>query len=174
MFRSNTNFLILCSVFIFETVAFDAIVCNKIKERRRQERCLADENPNAFLSQLEATTRNYSEKNDQNVHLYKRKQQKRSCYVLCIGFSGILTCFILLLAFGIEWNEWPIVAFILCTLIAVESSAIAAVFVHAKYFDDGHDSNNGGYYSRVPTTDSYDDHGNSNDESDFGKVTDVL
>ena len=128
MFRSNTNFLILCSVFIFETVAFDAIVCNKIKERRRQERCLADENPNAFLSQLEATTRNYSEKNDQNVHLYKRKQQKRSCYVLCIGFSGILTCFILLLAFGIEWNEWPIVAFILCTLIAVESRYVILFF----------------------------------------------
>jgi hypothetical protein len=110
----------LCSVFIFETVAFDAIVCNKIKERRQQQ-CLANENPNAFLSQLEATTRMYSEKNDQNVHAYKRKQQKRSCYVLCIGFSGILMCFILLLAFGIEWNEWPIVAFILCTLIAVES-----------------------------------------------------
>eukprot|EP00943_MAST-04B_sp_MAST-4B-sp1_P009785 g9785.t1 len=179
------------NVFIFETVAFDAIVCNKIKERRRQERCLADENPNAFLSQLEATTRNYSEKNDQNVHLYKRKQQKRSCYVLCIGLSGILTCFILLLAFGIEWNEWPIVAFILCTLIAVESSAIAAVFVHAKFFDDRYyGSSSEGYYSRVPTLDPYfDDRNNQNsyseietdeeinnhlNESDFGKVTDIL
>ena len=180
----------LALVFIFETVAFDAIVCSKIKERQRQQRLKNDKNENTFLSQLEATTRNYSEKNDQDVKAYKKKQRKRSCYVLCIGFIGIMTCFVMFLAFGIEWNEWPIVAFILCTLIAVESSAIAAVFVHAKYFDDSHDNNNGGYYSSVPTTDSYDDHDNSNDEidtdltdeeinnqlneSDFGKVTDVL
>ena len=66
----------LALVFIFETVAFDAIVCSKIKERQRQQRLKNDKNENTFLSQLEATTRNYSEKNDQDVKAYKKNNAK--------------------------------------------------------------------------------------------------
>ena len=116
-----------------------------------------------------------------------RQQRKRSCFVLCGGCIGIFTAFVMLLALGIEWDEWPVISFVLCTLIAVESSAIAAVFVHAKYFEKSTEDPRG-QYLRLATSDEadmynfdraistkVDDIRNTDlNESDFGNVSEML
>ena len=93
----------------------------------------------------------------------------------------------MLLAFGIEWDEWPVVSFVLCTLIAVESSAIAAVFVHAKYFEKSTQDPRGQYlplrtdneadiydFDEANPTDIRNIRNTNLNESDFGDVSEIL
>ena len=172
-------------IFIFETVAFDAVVCNKI--RKRLKKSSRSKNNNVFLSELEEAAK--SNAGNTNIGGVKggRQQRKRSCYIFCGGCVGIFTAFVMLLAFGIEWDEWPVVSFVLCTLIAVESSAIAAVFVHAKYFEKSTQDPRGQYlplrtdneadiydFDEANPTDIRNIRNTNLNESDFGDVSEIL
>ena len=116
---------LLALLLLFETVVFDAIVLVKCRY--------------------------------QNVDrtIEPRQQQRRKLKVVLIGCITLVVGYIFLIAFGITWSEWPLVCFILVVLISLEASAIASVFVHARFF--GHREARLGNYSALPLVDDEDE-----------------
>jgi hypothetical protein len=61
--------------------------------------------------------------------------------------------FVFLVAFGVDWDEWPSVCFFIVTIITVEATLMVGVIVYTKCLKPMDDY---GTYGRIPTNE-YDD-----------------
>lgn len=115
---------LLALLLLFETVVFDAIVLVKCRQQH-----------------VDRT-------------MEPREQQRRKLKVVLIGCISLVVGYIFLVAFGVTWSDWPLVCFVLVVLMSLEASAIASVYVHARFF--GREARLGNY-SALPLVDDEDE-----------------
>ena len=72
---------------------------------------------------------------------------------MCCGLASggfIAMSFVFLVAFGVEWNEWPSVCFVIVSIITMEAMLMVGVTMYTKCLKPMDDY---GTYGRIPTDD---------------------
>ena len=156
--------IFLSFILVMINVMFDQIVIQYLFEKSQFLGIQAESSrrsPKKFGTPYRSHGNSYMEEEDASLCCCGVTRRSIIC-----GIASALTIvlsFIFLIAFGIDWIEWPKVCFVLVTFITFEATIIVGVTIYTKCLKPMDEY---GTYGRVATDDYNEDWGNDDEMSD--------